>query len=352
MPPHIYGLTNFVHEWVTDFAEDQCIITTGEVGAGKTETSRMVVHFLTNIAEIKRAKLASSSLLKLCRQRFGRSPSSNPNSRNSTPKHCDKLGGVSKGAIKKCSHDRVVEFDFSHRRSSENLKCVKHTATVVGSIQFSKSFEDSMGRRGSCLKHSYVPAKPDEENPSHCNSIGNSTQVISEYQVPAARSYCVCVDSKSAPDMVKQQLKSSLKQQGGTMSPFKYASTGQRSRSNEVIPEKDSPVSRDTWKKLHSTSRDTKYCDDPAELQFARDRVAQADVVLEALGNATTVKNVNSSRFGKFFDVEFDFKGDVVGGHISHCKSSFYFSRISQKTNSSLNAFTHKKRYVGKGSLL
>lgn len=60
--------------------------------------------------------------------------------------------------------------------------------------------------------------------------------------------------------------------------------------------------------------------DDPMELQKARDRVEQADVVLEALGNATTLKNENSSRFGKYYDIEFDFKGDVVGGHISHCK--------------------------------
>lgn len=58
----------------------------------------------------------------------------------------------------------------------------------------------------------------------------------------------------------------------------------------------------------------------PADNHTMRDRVANAEFFLNAMGNATTQRNWNSSRFGKFFDIEFDFKGDVVGGHISHCK--------------------------------
>ncbi|XP_059485067.1 unconventional myosin-Ia-like isoform X3 [Neocloeon triangulifer] len=51
-----------------------------------------------------------------------------------------------------------------------------------------------------------------------------------------------------------------------------------------------------------------------APIKQVRDRLLQAGPLLEAFGNAKTHKNDNSSRFGKYLDVEFDFKGDPVGG--------------------------------------
>ncbi|KAK3561154.1 hypothetical protein QTP86_028387, partial [Hemibagrus guttatus] len=70
-------------------------------------------------------------------------------------------------------------------------------------------------------------------------------------------------------------------------------------------------------------------CPASEQVQTVKDRLLQSNPVLEAFGNAKTLRNDNSSRFGKYMDIQFDFKpptvipvgfprwqGAPVGGHI------------------------------------
>ncbi|CAD5209205.1 unnamed protein product [Bursaphelenchus xylophilus] len=48
------------------------------------------------------------------------------------------------------------------------------------------------------------------------------------------------------------------------------------------------------------------------------EHVLETNPILEAFGNAKTLRNNNSSRFGKFIEIHFQENGTVAGGHVSH----------------------------------
>ena len=64
------------------------------------------------------------------------------------------------------------------------------------------------------------------------------------------------------------------------------------------------------------------------------DQIVQTNPVLEAFGNAKTVRNNNSSRFGKFIRIHFSKQGRVASCDIEHCKFSFRNQRLT--THSSI----------------
>ncbi|MBA0769727.1 hypothetical protein Gotri_018429, partial [Gossypium trilobum] len=103
--------------------------------------------------------------------------------------------------------------------------------------------------------------------------------------------------------------------------PFAVADTAYRLMMNEGISQSILVSGESGAGKTESTKLLMRYLAymggrAAAEGRTVEQQVLESNPVLEAFGNAKTVRNNNSSRFGKFVEIQFDWSGRISGAAI------------------------------------
>jgi myosin I len=327
-----YSLTNSVYKSLQDNNEDQCIVMLGETGSGKTENCRMIVMFLSRI---------SGRFVPLQRQRSSNSITSfksSPNSCSSTPKHkssapansvflnsrdekssCFKSDGV---RSKKVSR---VEFDFSYQKcndgelkAGDSIKfCPKHNC--CNQIQSSSSSNasnpiDIPKRKNSAFQLNDIPTT------SKSFTIYETMNRVHNNKTTARVPNCL----DSLPDHRQMQNKcesldltiignQSMKERPRPASDMSVSldetvqvtKTSERTRTaaqqNQLSYNKSS-INLDNFKSAKRkvpTKNLSKFSTqlNNFEMQTMKERIAQAEIFLDAMGCASIVQNRDSSRY-------------------------------------------------------
>jgi len=310
-----------VYKSLQDNNEDQCIITLGESGSGKTENCRMVIRFLSKL---------SARFVLLHRQRSSNSIRSASNSCSSTPQHKPNAAVAS-----------IATNNNNNNSSSEKSSCFKNDLNSssnssgtnrnkkISRVEFDFSYQscndNDMKQQQFCPKHNCTNPI---DIPKHRNSIGAGSVVsfqVDDYPT-TSKSFTIyetmnrvhnnnnkstttttskpnCLDHRQMQnkceslDLISGSgCNQSIKmKKASVVTETPHYKTPVSSRTNK------SEINLDCFKsakrKAVPTALKLNTQLSHLEIHTMKERIAQAEIFLEAMGNASTTQNRDSSRF-------------------------------------------------------
>lgn len=333
------------------------MLLTGEGGAGKTETFKMIVNFLTHIQDRgmcsgtpnalrKQSSTSSTSGMVMhahrrassscsgtanfiiCKNNAASGPSQGSacNSRRQSPSPGPGPGPSQRSRTRADSIERqarrnmrekIVDFDFSHHKSSENITMLLESAAAHAHLHPTKS----------CFKHQQTQAStctatygPTAVTPSKTGSSSTSPKYLHGGCRQCGHSKCTRAQSLEKDE--REAAIILLRGSNNRLSTAHQLQQPQRGSCSNLVRQHSTESQSERQMSMGSTQRISLY--DAHKLskvlgsttvsptpsassslhrrhkspnQRLRECVTCADVFLEAMGNACTLKNNNSSRY-------------------------------------------------------
>ncbi|XP_055322935.1 unconventional myosin-Ia [Sitodiplosis mosellana] len=318
LPPHIYGITNSAYRSLQDQNENQCVCVLGENGSGKTESARIILHFLSNVhsdhtlSGRKILQNQNSTRLMRCKSLASYPKYESPEA----VCHSGKRDSI-KFARKSHKSPGTVEFDL--RNQYKSLDDVS-LSSICGDNKWNRKFSQSMS--SSAIN----TPKANRTDKANCDERRSSVSKALQCDRTPTRTKNWLIMKKDLQCDKCGYIRAIC---DGTNHTDKQCSSNAKGTSCHSSDEhfytnnfNDTATFKSTNCKLKSESnyslgRSSSFINSTDIHLTIRRRIVYAQVLLEAFGNASISLNSNSSRFGSFFDIELDFKGDPLAAHVN-----------------------------------
>lgn len=286
-----YGLTNLAYRSLLDQNENQCICVLGEKSSGKTESVRLILHFLTNSNKEyvpsggTKSNTLSSTAATLMRCK---SLASYPSPSHELP--TTRIGST------KCIRDvdrlrENVENNFTHQYKS--LDDVSKISKCQGNNSSSSKLTQP---------NTSVTFKPLNQK-HNCDDRKNNLTALLHGEKTPVRTRKLLIAKR---DLHHQCERCGYVQLNGIINDNKWSSrtpqlSDKERSSNKCVSENAFGSKSTNLKKHRSVSTQSlgyRYdANDDAASRTLKNRIVSSLVLLEAFGNASDSINSNSSRF-------------------------------------------------------